>query len=109
MGQGENKMAYSYHNFIFPFIWQLNKEKFKDITDIFQSNDAWDDDDLPEAEWSQIKINEKDNVNGLNVNKLKYATYQYFKSAIRDVIFGKNNDANAKEMVQNFFHTCNIK
>lgn len=103
MGQGENKMAYSYHNFIFPFIWQLNKEKFDDIRNFFKNNGVWVDDDLIENEWSQIKTsNHSIRADGLNVNKLKYATYQYFKPAVRDAIFGGHNTDNQKEIVQSF-------
>ncbi|ORU00269.1 hypothetical protein D081_1363 [Anaerovibrio sp. JC8] len=98
-------LAKSYHNFIFPFIWQnykTEKERdFNSIMSIFNDNDAWEDDDL--RDWHQIEVNDEDvQPDGLNVNKLKYATYQYFQPAIRDAVFGKGNEENKKEVVQNF-------
>lgn len=101
----EPLLAKSYHNFIFPFIWQnykTEKERnFKSIMSIFNDNDAWEDDDL--RDWHQIEVNDEDvQPDGLNVNKLKYATYQYFQPAIRDAMFGKGNEENKKEVVQNY-------
>lgn len=112
--------TYSYHTFIFPFIWQndIGREKghnFNAIKRIFNNNDAWGDDDL--YDWQEVLLNERDiQPDGLNVNKLKYATYQYYQPAIREAVFGKKkkNDkyssiftsktaASEKDIVQNFY------
>lgn len=114
------KVTYSYHNFIFPFIWKNNigsekEHNFNAIKRVFNNNDAWGDDDL--YDWQELLLNEKDiQLDGLNVNKLKYATYQYFQPAIREAVFGKKktNDkylsiftsktsTSEKDIVQNFY------
>ena len=102
------KLVYSYHTFIFPFIWKTyfkvnNRRDFKDIKAIFKHNAVWADDDLSKEYWHQIEIDEDATATGgLNENKLKYATYQYFQPTIRDAIFGEENDSNTKEVVQSY-------
>ena len=101
-------LAYSYHNFIFPFIWknnigENNKHGFKDVTKMFKE-DVWGNDDLSELNWNKIKIDNTDiQDDGLNVNRLKYATFQYFQPAVRDALFGPDNPVNGKKVVKNFY------
>ena len=102
-------LAYSYHNFIFPFIWQNSAENYKgpcfeEIKNNFENTHVWANDDLDD--WHEIMLNDNDvQPDGLNVNKLKYATYQYYQPAIRNAIFGKWNEENSLEVVQSYYFT----
>ena len=102
-------LAYSYHNFIFPFIWQNSAENYKgpcfeEIKNNFENTHVWANDDLDD--WYEIKLNEKEiQADHLNVNHLKYATYQYYQPAIRNAIFGKGNKDNKLEVVQSYYFT----
>ena len=56
-------LAYSYHNFIFPFIWQNSAENYKgpcfeEIKNNFENTHVWANDDLDD--WYEIKLNEKE-------------------------------------------------
>lgn len=109
------KLAKSYHNFIFPFIWQHFEGKdnlegknkgpsFDDIKKNIEKSHAWANDDL--ENWHEIQLNEKEiQADEMNVNHLKYATYQYCQPAIRNAIFGKWNEDNKLEVVQSYYFT----
>ena len=108
-------LAYSYHNFIFPFIWQHNDDEnitFKTVKTIFSNRqEVWGDSDL--AYYDKINLEQNSTSTDVFTNRLKYATYQYFQPAIREAVFGvkKNNvgnkaikkGRNIKEVVQNFY------
>ncbi|TYQ16305.1 UNVERIFIED_CONTAM: hypothetical protein Cloal_2831 [Acetivibrio alkalicellulosi] len=76
------KFPYSYHTFVFPFIWnddgKISMEKFEEVL----NKDFW-----KPTNWNTRDIS-KDSKEYL----LDYATYQYFNNPVCDVIFGIGND-----------------
>lgn len=80
----EDNIIFSYHTFLFPFIWEgeNGKRARRNIIEIFSNNSCWISDDF-NPDRKEGKFEEKE--------KQIYATYQYFHPAVRSAIFGDEN------------------
>ncbi len=100
--QSNEEKLYSYHTFIFPFIWNQNgkvtRKQFEKCM-----HPAWEPDF---REDSKRKPEEKENASGKDAKKklaydpLLYGQYCYFNPAARNVIFMEEGDKNP--IVRNF-------
>lgn len=89
--------VYSYHTFIFPFIWeQPDKAKQKDIDSFaacFVNNPNWVSTDMKDTS----RLCKEETFADDNDEVLYYNTYQYFHPFVRKVIYGFD-----KSIVRNF-------
>ena len=89
MSEEQNRQIYSYHTFLFPFIWKTDNstkpEQFLSVLSISgaDSNDTnrrWVLDDWSERKKNSWPLSQKD-------WKLDYAAFQYFTDSANDLIF----------------------
>ena len=90
----EVKECYSYHNFIFPFIWENSKTKVdekKSIEKYFKNNEYWqsgipDNHRISKKEWIDL-----------------YSRNEYFHSAFREAILGYDDEFKIDKSIVLFY------
>lgn len=89
---GDNPdFPYSYHTFLFPFIWNDNgnvcMEEFSSIlSKKHWVETSWDEEKIPKKAAGRTQEQAKEDY------FLDYASYQYFTGAARDVVFNSRGD-----------------
>jgi len=88
----EQKKVYSYHTFVFPFIWKTHKgrpeNEYTILKKVFDDNTMWECTDLKDAyslETMEGEINFDDGI-------FTYKEYQYFFPYVRKAIYGYDDD-----------------
>lgn len=84
-------LPYSYHTFLFPFLWNINGDtQYADFEQILAVGKRWE-----EEKWDNaVDCNPADSGLSIDEWRLRYAAYQYFTPAARDILFNvgsKNN------------------
>jgi len=86
---------YSYHTFVLPFTWEMNKveskQEYKELKKVFDSNPFWMRTDL--EDFSNYKgISSKPDVKTFDDIKGFYKEYQYFYPHVRKALYGGKDD-----------------
>lgn len=83
MSNQDQSLPYSYHTFLFPFIWKTDESvKIEDLEQILKAKDRW-----IEVKWAEIFNN-----NAAEISLFQnYQAYQYFTDAANNAIFNAND------------------
>lgn len=88
MNNQNNTEVYSYHTFLFPFLYIENKKS--SFSSFFDKNERWENTNLSFDSSGEFNKNKK--IKDEKDKILDYALYQYFNFPTRKVIFGEDND-----------------
>ncbi|MGN1168293.1 MAG: hypothetical protein ACI4S2_17905 [Lachnospiraceae bacterium] len=92
MGKGT---PYSYHTFIFPFIWKCKGDSYKKFIKCFEDNENWEDTNMKDKQDIASFASATDAAS----RKTKYKEFQYFHPFVRKAIYGFDDK---ERIVRNF-------
>ncbi|MDD6069232.1 MAG: hypothetical protein PUC12_00240, partial [Clostridiales bacterium] len=92
MGKGT---PYSYHTFIFPFIWKCKGDSYKKLIKCFEDNENWVDTNMKDKQDIASFASATDAAS----RKTKYKEFQYFHPFVRKAIYGFDDK---ERIVRNF-------
>lgn len=84
-----DKLPYSYHSFLFPFLWNISGEvKLEEFNRVIGKH--W-----KEEKWEKY-VHKNARQSGISDDewKIKYAAYQYFTPAAQDILFNTSGKGN---------------